>query len=242
MRLDRYISEQLVVSRSHATALIRSGRVSVDGEQVKRAGHAVRPGTSRITCDAKDVPWLAHVTLVMHKPAGLVTARVDSTDPTILELVPPQWLRPSLAPAGRLDKDTTGLLILTTDGQLNHLLTHPTRHLPKVYLARVEGDALLDAEESQIAQAFAAGITLADGTLCRPAGFRWREPGQAEITLSEGRTHQVKRMVAASGGRVVTLHRESIGGLKLPADLDGGSCRLITDDELTRLQTGTRPG
>lgn len=241
MRLDRYISEQLVVSRSHATALIRSGRVTVDGEQAKRAGQPVRPGTSQVACDDNVVPWLAHITLVMHKPAGLVTARLDAGEPTILELVPPQWLRPSLAPAGRLDKDTTGLLILTTDGQLNHFLTHPTRHLPKVYVANVAGDALLDADPPQITQAFADGITLADGTLCRPAGFRWRQPGLAEITLSEGRTHQVKRMVAASGGRVLTLHRESIGGLKLPADIDGGSCRLITDDELARLQSSSRP-
>lgn len=241
MRLDRYISEQLVVSRSHATALIRSGRVGVDGERAKRAGQPVRPGTSRITCDEKEVAWLAQVTLVMHKPAGLVTARLDAAEPTVLELVPPEWLRPSLAPAGRLDKDTTGLLILTTDGQLNHALTHPTRHLPKVYVATVEGEALVAAEESQIAQAFADGITLADGTVCRPARFRWREPGRAEITLSEGRTHQVKRMVAASGGRVLTLHRESIGGLKLPADLDGGSCRLITDNELALLQGGAKP-
>ncbi|MEZ4264793.1 MAG: pseudouridine synthase [Myxococcota bacterium] len=239
MRLDRYISEQLVISRSHATALIRSGRVTVDGAQVKRAGTPVRPGTSLVACDKNEVPWLAHVTLLMHKPAGMVTARLDASEPTVLELVPPQWLRPSLAPAGRLDKDTTGLLILTTDGQLNHALTHPGRHLPKVYVATVEGETMLNTPEAEIAKAFADGITLADGTVCRSASFRWLEPGQAEITLSEGRTHQVKRMVAACGGHVAMLRRVSIGGLRLPDDIAGGECRLATEAELAMLRAPT---
>jgi 16S rRNA pseudouridine516 synthase len=236
VRLDRYLSEQLIISRSHATAFVQSGRVSVDGAVVRKAGHPVRPGTSAVAVDGEPVGWLAEVTLVMHKPAGMVTARLDAAEATVLELVPEQWRRPSLAPAGRLDKDTTGLLILTTNGQLNHALTHPARHLPKVYVATVEGEAMLGRPEAELAAAFEAGVVLADGTVCRPAAFRWRAPGVAEITLSEGRTHQVKRMVAASGGHVVALHREAIGGLRLPEDLTQGDCRLATAEELSRLQ------
>ncbi|MCB9728682.1 MAG: rRNA pseudouridine synthase [Deltaproteobacteria bacterium] len=235
MRLDRYLSEQLVISRSQATALVRSGRASVDGERTRKPGQPVRPGTSEVTCDGEPVPWVPEITLLMHKPAGCVTARLDASERTVLDLVPATWRRPALAPAGRLDKDTTGLLVLTTDGQLNHALTHPARHLPKRYLATVEGPAMLATDEATLAARFADGVALADGTRCRPAGFRWRAPGVAEITLAEGRTHQVKRMVAAVEGHVLALHREAIGGLALPEDLAPGSCRLASPEELLAL-------
>lgn len=236
MRLDRLIAAQLAISRRGASTLIRAGRVTLDGAIVRRPADHVDPDAVDLGVDGEPVAVRREVTLLLHKPAGVLSATHDDHDVTVLGLVPRALRRRGLAPVGRLDRDTTGLLVLTTDGALNHRLTHPGRHVPRVYRAEIVGEALLDAPESTLAARFAGGIELRDGTRCQPAGFVWRSHGVARVTLREGKYHQVKRMVAACGGRVVTLHREAIGDLWLPADLAPGEIREASAADLAALQ------
>ena len=227
LRLDRLLARGCGMTRGEAAKLVRRGQVQVDGETVKSTSHHVAP-TVAITIHGVAVPVLLEVHLMLHKPAGVLSATRDASHRTVLDLVPERWRREALSPVGRLDKDTTGLLLLTTDGQLVHDLTHPKRHVAKVYDVRFAGPLDPDAVER-----FRAGMTLKDGTHTAPATLELLdEPGHARVTLSEGRYHQVKRMLAACGGKVVELHRRRIGGLGLDPTLEPGACRLVTPAEL----------
>ena len=162
----------------------------------------------------------------------MLTATEDRRQPTVLELLPPELRRIDLAPVGRLDKDTEGLLLLTNDGELTHRLLSPRYHVDKRYLARVDGD-LSPADVS----AFAAGMTLPDGLVCLPAGLELLpQPRTCIVTLREGKFHQVKRMTEAVGKKVVYLKRISMGVLTLPDDLKKGECRQLTAEEEKKLK------
>lgn len=238
MRLDRYLSQATGYSRSEVLSWIRAGRVLVDGAVIRDAGAHVVPGKHTITADTPGefgavIQPPGHRYLMLHKPKGYVSTTEEGANPIVLDLVPAQLAHRDLAPVGRLDKDTTGLLILTSDGTFNHALTAPKRHVEKAYLADLDLALPADAVGR-----FAAGMALADGTVCQPAVLEILEPLRVRIVLREGRYHQVKRMVAKLGSTVVGLHRERIGGLWLDPDLAPGQLRPLTAKDVKALGIG----
>jgi 16S rRNA pseudouridine516 synthase len=235
-RLDRLVAERAGISRADATRLCRGGRVAVDGVPLRDGATHVAPGAI-VTLDGRALDARGPLTLLLHKPTGCVSATTDALHPTVLDLVPAELRRTGLAPAGRLDKDTTGLLLLTDDGALNHRLTHPRRHVPKTY------DATLTAPLcEQAAELVRDGMRLGDGTQLAPGLLRPLGPGpdgspRVRVIIREGQYHQVRRMVAALGSHVASLARVAIGGLWLPDGLTPGACRPITEGELAAALT-----
>ena len=180
--------------------------------------------------DGEDIGYQRFTYIMLHKPAGVLSAVEDKRQKTVLDLLPEELQKRGLSPVGRLDKDTEGLLLLTNDGELTHKLLSPRHHVDKVYYARVDGKL----EEKDCA-AFAAGMTLGDGLECMPAKLEILGDSEALVTLQEGKFHQVKRMLAACGKPVTYLRRLSMGPLKLDETLPCGSFRHLTADELAAL-------
>lgn len=229
-RLDKIISATGKKSRREVREMVRQGRVLVDGKPAPAADMKVDPQTAVILLDGEPLGYEKFTYVMLHKPAGVLTATEDRRQETVLDLLPPELRRRALSPVGRLDKDTEGLLLLTNDGQLAHRLLSPKSHVDKVYYARVDG-AL---EPGDIA-AFAAGMTLGDGLECLPAGLEILSPTEALVTLREGKFHQVKRMLAARGKPVLYLKRLSMGRLRLDPALDPGAWRMLTEEERSAL-------
>ena len=231
-RLDKILANTGRWSRKEARALIRAGRVTVDGTTASAPEEKADPA-ARFAVDGEPISGEKLVYLMLHKPAGLVSATEDPRQPTVLTLLPEHLRRVGLFPAGRLDKDTEGLLLLTNDGPLAHRLLAPRRHVDKTYFVRVDG--VLDASD---AAAFAGGMTLADGLVCLPAGLEiLEEPGTGLVTLQEGKYHQIKRMLAARGKPVVYLKRLTMGPLSLDPALEKGAWRPLTAEELSALRS-----
>ena len=224
-RLDKLLGATGKWSRKEAKALIKAGRVRVEDRLPKGPEDKVEEG-SLVTVDGKPIFTEKYVYLMLHKPAGVLSAVEDSRQRTVLDLLPQELKRQGLSPVGRLDKDTEGLLLLTNDGALAHRLLAPRSHVDKVYYARVEG-----ALEPADAAAFAAGMTLGDGLECLPAGLEILSPGECLVTLREGKFHQVKRMLAARGKPVTYLKRLSMGPLRLDPELAPGAFRMLTAEE-----------
>ena len=218
-RIDKIIASQGLYSRSDVKYLVKHKRVAVDGEAVTSSSRKADPEASVITIDGKPLIFKKQVYLMLHK-----------TQPTVLALVPQAYKGRELFPAGRLDKDTTGLMILTDDGVLAHNILSPRKHVQKVY--RVELDIPVTKE---MQEGFAAGVALNDG-VCKAAKLVILGEKTAEVTLQEGRYHQIKRMFGCFGAKVVSLHRLAMGNLYLPADLPEGACRELTAEELNQLQ------
>ena len=229
-RLDKIISATGKKSRREVREMVRQGRVLVDGKPAPAADMKVDPQTAVILLDGEPLGYEKFTYVMLHKPAGVLTATEDRRQETVLDLLPPELRRRALSPVGRLDKDTEGLLLLTNDGQLAHRLLSPKSHVDKVYYARVDG-AL---EPGDIA-AFAAGMTLGDGLECLPAGLEILSPTEALVTLREGKFHQVKRMLAARGKPVLYLKRLSMGRLRLDPALAPGAWRMLTEEERSAL-------
>ena len=229
-RIDKLLANTGRWSRREAAELIRTGRVTADGTVVSRREDKFPP-TARLCVDGLPVCAEKYTYLMLHKPAGLVSATEDPREPTVLSLLPGHLQRIGLFPAGRLDKDTVGLLLLTNDGALAHALLSPKNHVDKTYLVRVEGE-LEEADE----RAFREGITLADGYQCLPAGLERLGPNEALVTLHEGKYHQIKRMCAARGKPVTFLKRLTFGPLALDEALLPGQWRPLTEEELLRLR------
>ena len=233
-RLDKFVASQGNMTRKEAGKLIRAGTVTVNGEKRKDPAGKVDPAGDEVRVEGRRLTYQKHVTLMMNKPAGVLSATEDKRCPTVLDLLPPEYGRRGLFPAGRLDKDTTGLLLLTDDGPLAHRLLSPKKHVEKTYCARVEGS--LGPED---VKAFAAGLDIGDEKPALPAKLQicGETDGicQVLITVSEGRYHQVKRMVAARGGRVIWLKRLSMGPLTLDERLAPGQYRKLTQEEMRLL-------
>lgn len=229
-RLDKIISATGKKSRREVREMVRQGRVLVDGKPAPAADMKVDPQTAVILLDGEPLGYEKFTYVMLHKPAGVLTATEDRRQETVLDLLPPELRRRALSPVGRLDKDTEGLLLLTNDGQLAHRLLSPKSHVDKVYYARVDG-AL---EPGDIA-AFAAGMTLGDGLECLPAGLEILSPTEALVTLREGKFHQVKRMLAVRGKPVLYLKRLSMGRLRLDPALAPGAWRMLTEEERSAL-------
>ena len=230
-RLDKLLSSTGRWSRQEAKALIKAGRVLVDGVPAGRGEDRADPTVSRVQVDGADLLWQAHTYVMLNKPAGVVSATGDARQKTVLDLLPEELRRRGLFPVGRLDKDTEGLLLLTNDGDLAHRLLSPKKHVDKVYYARL--DRPLSPADCA---AFEQGILLADGTRCRPAELRLLGDGrEALITLREGKFHQVKRMTASRGAAVLYLKRLSMGPLELDGALAPGNFRFLTATEVAEI-------
>lgn len=227
-RLDKRLS-QAGYSRKEARELIRQGRVRVDG-QVLAQPEAKCPEGAAVTVDGQSLAQ-GFAYIMLHKPQGCVCATQDRRERTVLELLPQELRRRELFPVGRLDKDTTGLLLLTDDGELAHRLLSPKRHVAKTYYVEVEG--VLDEGD---VSAFAGGMTLADGTRCMPAQLLPTDAHRGFVTLREGKYHQVKRMCAARGKPVRRLERVGFGPLGLDPELEPGAWRELTAQEVEALR------
>ena len=230
-RLDKIISGTGKYSRREVKELVRQGRVSVDGVLAAAPEQKIDPGNTRILVDGSPIGYEQFTYIMLHKPAGVLSAVEDRKQKTVLDLLPPDLQKRGLSPVGRLDKDTEGLLLLTNDGELTHRLLSPKYHVDKVYYARVDG--VLTKEDTT---AFAAGITLGDGLKCLPAGLECLSDNECLVTLHEGKFHQVKRMLASRGKPVVYLKRLRMGSLELDKMLKKGEYRPLTAEEILALR------
>ncbi len=225
MRLDRYVSHAAKVSRKQARELIRGGRVVADGVVVRDVSYHA-DDSADIRYDGAPLLPPARCYLMLHKPAGLVSATRDASQPTVLSCLPAA-LAARVHLVGRLDKDTTGLLLLTDDGAWSHAISAPRAHCAKAYVARLAAPLVADAE-----QRLAHGLLLRGETRpTRPATLVRLADDRVRIVVSEGRYHQVRRMFAALGNRVTALHREAIGALALDPALAPGEWRPLSDAE-----------
>lgn len=229
-RLDKLLAGTGKWSRREVKALVRQGLVRVDGRLAASAEDKLDPAAAIITVAGETISLCRFTYVMLHKPVGVLTATEDRKQPTVLDLLPPELRRIGLAPVGRLDKDTEGLLLLTNDGELAHRLLSPKYHVEKRYLARVDGE--LSAAD---AEAFARGMTLGDGLECLPAGLEVLPDRVCIVTLREGKFHQVKRMLAARGAPVLYLKRLSMGPLTLDDSLAAGAYRLLRAEEILAL-------
>ena len=224
-RLDKRLANTGKWSRKEARELIRAGRVRLDGA-VCRAPEQKVDEAAPVTVDGEPIAADRPVYLMLNKPAGVVSSTDEPGERTVLDLLGEQYRHMGLFPAGRLDKDTEGLLLLTNDGPLAHRLLSPKNHVDKVYY--VETDGILDESD---ASAVRAGVTLADGYVCLPGELELIAGNRAYITLREGKYHQVKRMLAARGKPVVYLKRVRFGPLTLDESLPKGGWRALTEEE-----------
>lgn len=229
-RLDKLIALNCNVSRKEARQLIKDSAVTVNGRLVLRAEELIDVETDDIFVKGYNFTLKEHVYIMLNKPKGVISATRDPAKKTVVDLIPPELKRRSLFPAGRLDRDTTGLLIITDDGAFAHKIMSPSHHVYKTYQA-ILSYPLYDVDVEKIE----SGITLDDGTECLPAKVKpFTENGlpAAEIRIREGKYHQVKRMFAAVGNHVEQLRRIQIGSLKLDTSIEEGECRELTEEEL----------
>lgn len=229
-RLDKFLCDSGVGTRSQVKPILKAGRVTVDGVVERDNSRKIDPQTQEICLDGTPLTGKVRMVVMLNKPAGYVTATQDATEPTVMELLPLELLKMDLKPVGRLDKATEGLLLFTNDGDLLHRLISPKKEVPKVYYARHEGCA---TEED--VEAFAAGLTLRDGTVCLPARLESMGDGESLVTVCEGKYHQVRRMMASRDMFVTYLERRQEGPLAL-GDLKRGEVRILTPDEVGLLE------
>ncbi len=235
-RLDKLLASTGRWSRKEARALVRGGRVRVDGRLPAGPEEKI-PDTADVAVDGRPVPIGRSLYIMLHKPAGVISSTGDPREKTVMELLPGYLRRTGLAPVGRLDKETEGLLLLTNDGGLAHRLLSPGKHVDKVYYAEVDG--ILDEGDRA---AFEAGILLGDGTRCLPAVLEPLDgPSCGLVTLREGKYHQVRRMLASRGKPVTYLKRLSMGPLELDPALPPGAWRFLTGPECTALGVPAPP-
>lgn len=225
MRLDKFISSQLNISRKDARAAILRGRAAVDGTTVRAADFKIDENADSVTFDGQALSYKKHIYIIMNKPRGVLSASDDKRQPTVIDIIPEKLRRNGLFPVGRLDKDTTGLLIITDDGDFAHRVLSPKKEIFKTYIAVLDGEITPDMPEK-----FLNGIVLADGTKCRRAFLRRVDKNTAEIKICEGKFHQIKRMFGTVGLGVNALERTAVGNFYLPEDLPQGACSE-TDSE-----------
>lgn len=229
-RLDKVLAGTGRWSRREVKLLVRQGLVRLNGAAAVSAEEKCDPETAVITVNGETVVLRRFTYVLLHKPGGVLTATEDRRQETVMELLPQELRRVGLAPVGRLDKDTEGLLLLTNDGELTHRLLSPKYHVDKRYFARVDGH--LTAAH---AEAFARGMTLGDGLKCLPARLEILPDNGCIVTVREGKFHQVKRMLASCGAPVVYLKRLSMGPLVLGDELGRGEHRMLRDEEVAAL-------
>lgn len=231
-RIDKIISSQVNISRSDARRDIKRCLVTVDGELVRDFSLQVDPESCEIIYNGQALSYKKYIYLVMNKPAGVLSASNDKSRKTVVDLVPQSLARQNLFPVGRLDRDTTGLLLITDDGVFAHKVISPKSKIPKTYIAGLDGNI-----NDDMVKLFEEGVTLADGSLCSSAILKPNGDCSAAITITEGKYHQIKRMFGVVGLGVNSLCRISLGGLALPHDLRPGDCRELTKAEFKQIFT-----
>ena len=238
MRLDKYLSECTGKTRSQVKALVKKGLVTVDGVPAKSPDMKIDETSSAVTMDGKTLSYEKYVYYMLNKPEGVVSAAQDKRDTTVVDLVKDAFPRRQLFPAGRLDKTSTGFVLLTDDGTLAHDILAPGRHVPKQYLVTLD-TPLTNA----MRVGFAAGVTLADGQTLAPAEVKpaGADPCVVRVTLHQGVYHQIKRMFGVFDAGVNALHREVIGPVALDAALVPGQWRELTAEEVNALRAAAKP-
>ena len=228
-RIDKIIASQGQYSRSEVKKLVKDGRVTLDGKVIKSSDVKADPDKNDIAIDGKSIGYKKHLYIMLNKPQGVVSATEDTDHKTVIDLVPKELKRDGLFPAGRLDGDTVGFVIITDDGDFAHRIFSPKNHIMKTYHATLQRPVT-----DEDIDAFKNGIELKDGTLCLEAQVKALDSDtpMAEIKICEGKYHQVKRMFAALGNKVVFLKRVKMGNLPLDESLEEGQCREITPEEL----------
>lgn len=234
-RLDKAIAMQGSLSRSEVKTLIRKGAVTVNGQVVKNADFGVDFDSDTVAVQGKELSLRTHIYLMLNKPKGVVSASEDKHLPTVVDLVPKELWRKGLFPAGRLDKDTTGFVLITDDGEFAHDILSPKKHISKTYHALVNGEIT-----EEMIEGFAKGVTIGeDFTL--PASLKRiasdEQGSWGEVILKEGMYHQIKRMFGAYGLKVLELKRVQMGKLPLDPSLEEGKCRELTAEELRLVST-----
>lgn len=233
IRIDKFISSQRSdISRSMVKSLCKKGKITVDSTIIKKSDLKIDPESAVVAVDGETIEYKEYMYIMLNKPQGVVCSTRDGESPTVLSLVPPELFRQGLFPAGRLDKDTEGFVLLTDDGELAHNMLSPKKHVSKEYFVRLE-----KPWEETYAEVIASGMTIDGGEKCLPAQFipDMSDPYQCKLILKEGKFHQVKRMFQALGNRVVYLKRTAIGGLKLDEKLALGECLEILHKDVEKL-------
>lgn len=233
MRIDKLLSEMGIASRNEARSAASRGGVLVDGVPTRDLSRHIDPEKNVITYLGRVIEYNKFIYVMLNKPSGYVSATEDSALPVVTELLPEELRRRELFPVGRLDRDTTGMMILTNDGALAHDVLSPKHHVEKVYFFTA-AEPMADGVEEY----FRDGVTLRDGYECKSAVIELAEDRlSGYITLTEGKYHQIKRMVAASGNRVTSLRRISFAGIPLDPSLGAGEWRMLTDAETALLRS-----
>ncbi|MBQ4260649.1 MAG: rRNA pseudouridine synthase [Ruminococcus sp.] len=235
-RLDKFLSARGTLSRKEAQKSIKSGEVTVNGEVCRTADFKVDPETDAVSLRGQAVCADEHVYIMLNKPPGVVSATEDKRERTVIDILPPELRRKGLFPAGRLDKDTEGLLIITDDGDFAHRMLSPGKHVEKRYIAQIDGEIT-----DEMITAFENGIIFADGTECMPAKLEIipNSGGMSGlVTICEGKYHQVKKMFSAVGHKVVHLQRISIGNLYLDSNLPIGYAKKLTKLDIDAIFVG----
>ena len=228
-RIDRVIGMQTEYSRKDVKKLVFQKRVTVNGEIVLKSDIKVDTDRDMISIDGRDIHIIENVYLVLNKPMGYISATEDRSMPTVLDLIDEKYAHRELFPAGRLDKDTTGLMIITDDGRFAHNILAPKKHIKKIYEVTIDIHAT-----KEMVEGFKKGILLNDG-ICKSANMEITGDNTAIVTLTEGRYHQIKRMFGCFGAKVVRLHRIGMGNLVLPKDLKEGESRELTKEEFEQI-------
>ncbi len=233
-RLDKAVASQGSFSRKEVKQLVKSGRITVDGKVPRSSDIKIDAELNEIKIDGQLVSLKKHIYIMMNKPQGVVSASSDRDTPTVIDILPDEFKRrKGLFPAGRLDKDTEGFMLITDDGDFAHRILAPKKHVPKTYLATLKREF-----DGSIPVKFEQGIELKDGSVCKSASARLVQGGEnpvVEVILREGMYHQIKRMFAACQNEVIALKRIKIGGLSLDESLAFGECREILPKELEQI-------
>lgn len=231
-RIDKIIASTTTHTRKEVKELLRQKRVTVNGITVTDAGFKADSANDTITVDGVSFTAKPHIYIMLNKPTGIVSASRSADERTVVDLVPPDLRRNGLFPAGRLDKDTTGFVLITDDGDFAHRILSPKNHIQKTYVAHLAAP-ITPAEIATLQ----AGVTLRDGTVLMPASVQIAsaDAQTVQIRICEGKYHQIKRMIASVGNRVTALERTHMGALSLDSDLAPGECRELTEEEVRKI-------
>lgn len=233
MRLDKFFASQSLATRKEVKELVKKGLIKINGIPAQSSDMAITPDRDVILLNGKPISYKEHIYIMLNKPQGVVSATEDNLHTTVLDLVTPELYRKGLFPAGRLDKDTVGFVLITDDGDFAHRILSPKKHVPKTYEAIIS-----DTVTPEDITAFREGLQLKDGTICLRAELKILQPDEhplVEIVIHEGKYHQIKRMFEARGKQVLFLKRTKIGNLSLDDKLAPGECKEILHKELNQI-------
>lgn len=230
LRVDKFLSETTDFSRSEIKQAIRTGGLTVNGIVVKQPEAKVDAEADAVVFLGKEIKYKKYVYILLNKPSGILSASNDTKRKTVIDLLPDEYKHYNLFPVGRLDKDTTGLLLITNDGDFSHKVISPKSNIEKEYIACVDGEI-----PECITRKFQDGVVLADGTICKPASVNVLDKQTVRIIITEGKYHQIKRMLGTVGLGVVSLHRQRIGQLVLPHSLKNGEICELSVNEIKKI-------